>query len=105
MNEERFTTNPGDYLIIQITGMIGTYIAEVVQANPLRLKVAEDGPFAHLKDGDFIISSRDTAKVQADQKNDTNFFLEERHKQGLKTASGLKSLHVQDGKLHEILPG
>ncbi|MDD5290147.1 MAG: hypothetical protein PHT40_03050 [Patescibacteria group bacterium] len=103
--DEKYTTNPGDYVVIQITGMIGTYIAEVIQTNPLRLKVEEEGPFARLKDGDFIISSRDTAKIQVDQKNNTNFFLKERHKQKIKIFSGLHSLSVKNGKLHEILPG
>ena len=51
-----YTTNIGDYLVIWITGMVGIcYIAEITESNPLKMKVEESGPFAHLKHGDFII--------------------------------------------------
>jgi len=57
--------------------------------------------FSNLKEGDFIIQERDSAQFQKDCHEDTNVFLES----GRRVISGLKSLGVTDGKLHEILPG
>ena len=100
-----YTTSVGDFLVIWITGMLGNYIAEVTQSDPLQMKVEEDGPFAHLKHGDFVILEKETEQFQKDCREDTNVFLESEYKAGRKIISGLKSLGVTDGKLHEILPG
>ncbi|NQU83919.1 MAG: hypothetical protein HQ536_04375 [Parcubacteria group bacterium] len=69
------------------------------------MKVEETGPYAHLKDDDFIIRERDTTQFQEDCRDDTNLFLETEFEAGRKVISGLKSLDVEGGKLHEILPG
>ena len=98
--EKKYSTKPGCYLVIMITGMVGSYIAEVTRSNPLRLKVQGGGPLANLKEGDFIIQEGDSARLQKDCREDTNVFLES----GRRVISGLKSLGVTDGKLHEILP-
>ena len=100
-----YTTNVGDLLVIWITGMLANYIAEVTQSDPLQMKVVEDGPFARLRHGDFVILERETEQFQKDCREDTNVFLESEYKAGRKVISGLKKLSVTDNRLHEILPG
>lgn len=99
-----YTTNIGDYLIIGITGMIGTYIAEVTGIGPLVMKVQESGPFSCLKEGDFIIQEVATERLQEDNREGENTFLKTMISGGHKVLSGLASLGVTDGKLHEMLP-
>jgi len=103
MSEQRYeyTTNIGDYLIIWITGCIGRYIAQVTNSDPLQVKVQESGPYASLRDGDFIIQEADTEQFQRDCREDTNVILES----GREFISGLESLGVTDNKLRHILPG
>jgi hypothetical protein len=100
--KKKYTTNPGDYLVIWITGRVDYYIAQVIKSNPLKMKVMEDGPFAHLKNGDFIILDGYSEKIQRDHQEHTNLFLEEMQKP---VFSGLKSLGVKDGRIHRIFPG
>lgn len=100
----KYTTEVGDYVIIWITGDIHTYIAEVTQAEPLRLKVMEAGPFANLKDGDYIILEEETKQAQKDCRENTCDFLISMQKKGVKVVSGLKSLGITDGKLRYIYP-
>lgn len=101
-----FATNVGDYLVIQITGCIPDYIAEVTKSEPLQLKVEETGLYTCLKDGDFIVNELDSEAVQEDEKNDTCEYLQSRKDKGWKPClSGLKSLGMpQDGRLYEVLP-
>jgi hypothetical protein len=99
--KKKYTTNPGDYLIIWITGRIDYYIAEVVESSPLRLKVTEDGPFANLKDGDFIILDGHSEQIQKDNRERMKVFLEAIQKP---VFSALKSLGIRDGRIHRILP-
>ncbi len=103
MGNAQYTTNTGDYLVIQLTGCMGTYIAEVTQPSPLRIKVEEEGPYANLKDGDFIIQCCDSLQLQKGTLKDTNIFLESEKRAGRTIISRLKSLGVTDGKLYEIL--
>ena len=100
--KHQFSTKVGSYLIIQITGTVRSYIAEVIQDDPLIVKVTEEGPYAKLKvaSGDFVILKSDTFQFQQDILNDTDFYLE--HNTPI---SGLKSLGVTDDKLHEMLAG
>jgi len=101
-----YTTEVGDYLVIWITGMLSYYIAEVTQKEPLQMKVLETGPFAYLKDGDYIIHPVKTVQLQQDTKDETCTFLQEQKEAGNKVVSGLKSLGMpQDNKLYEVLPG
>lgn len=101
--KNNFSTNVGDYLIIQINGQADSYIAEVIQSEPLIVKVTEDGPYAKLKavSDDFIVLKDETEQFQEDVRNDTNFYLESKYQYAL---SGLKSLGVMDGKLHKMMP-
>ncbi len=102
----KYTTNVGDLVVIWITGMLGSYIAEVTQSKPLRLKVEESGPLAHLKEhGDFGIKKNETIVAQMDEKYNTCNFVKEEQEAGRRVISGLKRMGVNDGKLHEILPG
>jgi len=104
MCEKSFTTNVGDYLVIKITGGTELYIAEVIQSKPLQMKAEEIGAFSYLKAGEYIICEEHTVKLQEDRKNEGSVFLEEMKNKGIKPLSGLKSLNVVSGKLHEILP-
>jgi len=96
-----------DYLIIQITGTISTFIAEVIQEEPLIVKVTETGPYSRLKQagGDFIIMRSDTEQFHADIENDTNIFLESHDEDDKRPLSGLKSLGVHDDTLRYMFPG
>lgn len=96
-------TSPGSYLAIQITGMLGCYIAEVIVQDPLVLKVEEEGPFSRLKSGDYIIMESETKRLQ-DPKQETAV-LREAIGRANAYKSGLRSLGVTDGQLHEIGPG
>lgn len=99
----KFTTKVGDRVIIMITGMTAKYIAEVIQAEPLRLKVEEKGPFAKLKDGsDFIIAGVLTEEFQDEGRRDA--LLAREKERGYAFLSGLASLGVTDGRMHEIWP-
>ncbi len=100
--EKKYIIDSGDYLVIQITGVAEIFIAEIIQSNPLKLKVMESGPYANLKDGDFIIMDNYSEQIQKDNREDTNVFLQTVHKTPF---SGLKSLGVVDNQLREILPG
>ena len=104
MSEHQFTTEVGNFLVIWITGWTNLFIAEVTQSDPLQLKVEENGAFAHLKNGDFIIRERESAQLQQDCRDDTETFLEDQRKAGRLVASGLKKLGVEDKRLHTILP-
>lgn len=98
-----YTTNVGDQLVIWISAETAKYIAEVTQEDPLRMKVEETGPFANLKDGDFIIKDRDTEVWQEDGEA-KQWMLRTAKELGHPFLSGLHSLGVTDGKLHEIWP-
>ncbi len=102
MKQVEYSTNIGDYLVIWITGCLDMYIAQVVQFEPLRLKVTEQGPYSTLKNGDFVIRDAETALLQLDDKNDTSVFLDQQRALGHKVLSGLRSLGVEDGELYEF---
>jgi len=91
----------GSYLIIWITGMSGHYIAEVVEENPLVLKVEEEGSFSRLKDGDFGIVEGESLEFQDEE--GAKRLVQEYAQKPRPLASGLKSLGIDDGKLHTIL--
>jgi len=104
VSEPSYSTNVGDLLVVWLTGMTGSYVAEVTQGDPLRLKVSEDGPLAHLKTDDVIIRGGDSAMLQKDSRDDTGSFLEQEQAAGRKVMTGLASLGVEGGQLHEISP-
>lgn len=101
-NQLEYTAKVGDQLIIWITGMTPIYVAEVTRVVPLEMKVEEEGPFAHLKDGDYFIMEELTDNWQQDGL-EMQRFLYSAKKAGHAYLSGLKALGVEDGKLHEIL--
>ena len=98
------TTNVGDYLAVWITGYVRTYIAEVIQSEPLVAKVSEVGCFSGLQVGDFILLEQETEQLQEDCRNGTCIFLTQEFRSGRKTVSGLRSLGIKDDRLWEILP-
>ncbi len=104
MNEKKYTTNVGDYVVIWVTGCVGKYIAEVTQPEPLRLKIEEGGHYARLRSGDFGIYEEDAAQFQKDIREKTEIFLEAEAGAGRKVYCGLRSLGFGEG-LQEILPG
>lgn len=105
MSKAEYTTDVGDFLVIWLTCHLNKYIAQVVQTDPLRLKVQESGPYANLKDGDFGIMAQESEMLQLDVKNDTCIFLNQEQTAGRKVYSGLIAVNVIDNRLHEILPG
>ena len=77
------------------------FIAEVLTQEPLTLKICEEGVMAKVKD--FIIWEKET--IQFQQSNEEAYKLMAKYiEKGFPLLSGLKSLGVEDGKLHEILP-
>ena len=88
-------------LIIWITGMLGHYIAEVLEENPLVLKVEEEGPFSRLRAGDFGIVEDESLEIQDETK--AGELVQRYAPKRLPLTSGLRSLGVEDGKLHTIL--
>ncbi len=97
-----YSTEVGKLLVIWLTGATRKYIAEVTQETPLRLKVQETGPYANLKEGDFIILKKESIRAQDDQ--ESTQLLQEEQERGYPLISGLASLGVKDGKIREILP-
>jgi hypothetical protein len=104
MDNPGYSTNVNDYLVIRIIGCFPIHIAQVTRSKPLEMKVTETGPFSRLKDGDYIIWKEDSQQLQLDDRNNTDVFLRSCHQAGRKVLSGLKSLGVKDGELHEIFP-
>jgi len=105
MSQAQYTTNVGDYIVIWLTYYIGgTYIAEVIQSNPLRLKLEETGIFSRLKEEEFTILESDTELFQTACREGTNGYLEAMQRTGEPPLSGLRSLGVTDNTLREILP-
>lgn len=100
----KYSVAKGKFLVIWITGMIGDCIAEITRVKPLKMKVEESGPFAHLRDGDYIIREPQTVEFQADVDNDTNNFLERAEREKFDVITGLHSMGIKDGKLHYIHP-
>ena len=100
------TTDVGDLVVGWVVGDLLMYIGEIIEkGSPLVVKVEEEGPYARLKVGeDFIIIHANTADLQADVRDDTNHFLNERYTDDRKIASGLKRLGVTDGTLRYIFP-
>lgn len=99
-----YTTNVGDYLIVQIIGCVRDYIAEVIQSDPLQVKITESGKYSKFEEDSIIIVPYETEQFQGDCLNNTNIFLETTYKEGRKVFSGLKSLGITDGELHPIYP-
>lgn len=104
MSKTPISMDVGQYLVIWITGVIGNYIAQITNTDPLEMKVQESGPYAHLKEGDFIIQVEETRLLQQDNADDTCIFLEQEKQAGRQVISGLASLGVNDDKLHYIEP-
>lgn len=98
-----YTVKLGAQLIIWITGDVNRYVAEVTKVDPLDMKVEEDGPYAYLKDVDYIIIAPASAVWQKGVMHKT-LFLRNAKLLAHPILSDLKSLGVTDGKLHEILP-
>ena len=102
--DARISLEPGSLLVVFITGMIGTYIAEVMGKTPLRLKVKEKGELANLKPGDFVIREKLSLRIQSKDECESAYVLREAQERGHPFISGLASLGVRDDELHAILP-
>ena len=94
---------PGQHVVIMITGEIPRFIAEVINEDPLILKVQEDGPYAKLKDEDFILCEKETLLAQGTEAEQM-MLLKSAVGNGHPFVSGLKSLGVTDGILYHVLP-
>lgn len=95
-------TSVGSYLAIQINSIPGCYIAEVIEESPLVLKVEEEGSFSRLESDDCVIMHSESERLQ-DPKQEA-LVLHEAIGRANAFQSGLRSLGVTDGKLHEIGP-
>jgi hypothetical protein len=95
-------TSPGSYVLIWLTGETRTYIAQVVEENPLILKIEENGPGARLRSGDYILLEKETERIQDPEQEQA--VLREAAARGFPLISALSSLGVTDGRIREILP-
>lgn len=102
MSEFKCSTKVGSLLIIQITGRGGNYVAEVIEEEPLRLKVTEAGSFSNLKNEDFVI--RENESCLAQDENSSQKLLSDAVLKGNPLLSGLASLGITDGTIHELFP-
>ena len=100
---EKASRSVGSFLVIMITGVVRMYIAEVIQEEPLILKVEESGPYSRLMGEDFIVFEKYSTRLQGDDLSVRNL-LREAIQRDEPFCSGLKRLGVEDGVLHEILP-
>ena len=96
-------TQIGSYLIIRIAGDLQLYLAEVIQENPLQLKVTEDGPYGKLTFDDFIIDNKKSKLIQGTEEEQQKLFTEMVNR-GKPLASGLSSIGIVDNKIRQILP-
>ncbi len=92
----------GDLLVIQMAGVLLEFIAEVIDEDPLLLKVQEHGPYAKLNSRDYIILEDKSLLLQNDDTHQE--LLRSSAERGHPLVSGLKVLGVTDGNLHKILP-
>jgi hypothetical protein len=106
MKFEKSIFKVGDLIVIWITEMFSNYIGEVLMVNdegyPLEIKVEENGPYAHLKNGNFIIQEDDSVMIREDDFNDTLDYFLECEKNHIKVISGLKRMGVKDNKLRYL---
>ncbi|MFA6407125.1 MAG: hypothetical protein WCV80_00265 [Candidatus Paceibacterota bacterium] len=104
MSEQRsYTTNPGDHLVIQITGIAQHHIAEVVSSDPLIVKVMEHGPYAKLKTEDFVIDEELSAKYQKGDAKEWDVLYREAKERGCPFLSGLTSVGTKGDTLYELI--
>jgi hypothetical protein len=96
-------TTTGIDAIIWVTGDTQKYIAEVIQEDPLHLKVEEEGPYARLKPGDYVILRRETEIWQARDEGGQQMLYDAKAAES-PFLTGLEKYNISDGKLHEILP-
>jgi hypothetical protein len=98
--------NPGDLVILRVSGDPQAYIGEVIKVEknkPIRIKISDTGPYANLKPGDFIIDSRTShiyTEALANNSTAMSEFLE--RNKTLKVESGLAKLGVNDGNIQII---
>jgi len=89
-----YTTNVGDFLVIKIPGLNQTYLAEIIK---LENKKISNLPMVKIKDGNGVFSTlliynlypEETAKLQKDIHNGTNFYLEFKKSKNEPVLSGL----------------
>ncbi len=104
MKNEVISKEVGKYLVIRLDESTVSHIAEVLQSDPLIVKITEEGPLSRLKESShFIVLETETKKVQGSEEESTQF-LAEAVKKGKPLISGLRSLGIGDNVLHEILP-
>jgi len=98
MSTSTIKTDVGKYMVVYIKGSSLVYIAEVVQSNPLIVKIQDEGPYAELKYDDINISTFATESLQEGLYG----FLRFLRRAGRKIYSGLSSLGIEDGEIQEI---
>jgi hypothetical protein len=105
MDEMKHSANVGDYLVVEMVGVIGLYIVEVIRAEPLRVKFKDcDSMLSSVKEGEIIIDERATALFQQDVREDTDVFITSEIRAGRNVRCGLKNLGIEDGEFHYMLP-
>lgn len=98
--KKKYTTNLGDHLVIGMITGPHTYIAEVIQSDPLRVKTMEDGTYANLVEEVIIIKAGHSERIQRDDREHTRVFLKSRKNP---VYSGLKSMGIKDGILRNMV--
>jgi hypothetical protein len=98
-----FSKKVGSLLVVMLDSRTRLYIAEVIQEDPLRVKVTEKGPYAKMRDSEILIFESETERIQSDEKRRELF--KEYADRKFPLISGLKCLNApNDGKFYEILP-
>lgn len=93
----------GDKLFVEMAGKTSWFLGEVIQEDPLVIKIAENGPLARIKVGDFTILERETA-ILRENGDDLQKILHEQYMSGRPVQTGLLSYgSVKKGKLHSVL--
>ena len=100
MGKNDYTTKVGDYLIVTLLGCkLGYFVAEVVQSNPLEVKIEEKGDLSRLGIRFFEVCVGYT-NIFRENRDEVTKMLALNHRP-LKT--GLSSLGSKTGELPKII--
>ncbi len=103
--DEKISKSVGDYLVVEMSGLSGLYLAEVTKSVPLRVKLKDDGPFSCIKENKIKVHERETALLQKTvARGEREIFARFIADSGRDVRCGLASLGVKDNDFHYILP-
>ena len=94
----------GTYVAGMIVGIPALCIAEVIQEEPLILKVEETGSCSKLNIADFVLDNVATPVFQSDDQHKIDIVLQEAVDNNNPFMCGLKSLGVKDGVVRIMHP-